>query len=473
MQLDPVSPVGLDRAERAREILAPAVSLLSSSLLLCCLVTLPDVVSGWRELSGLDDRLAGWSGVALVVAMATAGISLALCTRIGPGPPLALGVIAGVLGLALSREVGSGGQAVVAVVTLALAVGPLFAGGLCLAEGLAPAPARLALLGWLLPLVGGWGPVGWLALHGRSDDRTRIGLHPPGWALALITAVLLLGAVLTLLLEPRRRPDPWRAGWENTWAALAMVVIGAASIVMLVGFQSELTSTWARPVVLLGVAVVLAGLAACGWVLPLATARPAYTAVVVAFLVGPGCVHALLLVPARSSGSLSGWLLPILAMAGLIGAWVGWRTASDGATAGLVVMALAVAGGWVMPANQWVACAAAAPLCAGVAATGAGGLRTAAATRTGLRYVSLSGLGALLLGLICAAPIAWAFGVGMTGGEQADLRPGGRVLLGLSFAITVLAAAVVSVLPSQRRTHDVRATEHDAARLCGRNAPAP
>lgn len=448
------------------------VTLLSSSLMLCCLVTLPDVVLGWRELSALDDRLAGWGGVAVVVTMATSGISLALGTRLGAGPPLALGVVAGVFGLALSREMGSGAQAVLAILTLALAVGALFAAGLCLSEGLPPSQARLALLGWLIPLVAGWGLLGWLTTHEWSADATHVALHPPAWTLALTAVVLLLGAIATLLLEPRRQPDPWRSGWEDAWGALAMVVVGAACVVMLVGFQPELSSTWARPVVLLSLAVVLGGVAACGWVLPLDTARPAYVAVVVACLVGPGCVHALLLVPVRSSGPLSAWLLPILAAASLMGAWAGWRTASEGATAGLVVMTLAFAGGWVMPANQWAACAAAAPLCAGVAATGAGGLRTAASTRTGLRYVSLSGLGALLLGLICAAPIAWAFGAEMTGGEQADLRPGGRVLLGLSFAITVLAAAVVSVLRSQRRTQDVRAAVRDDARLRGRNTPA-
>ncbi|MDP9319106.1 MAG: hypothetical protein M3O94_08575, partial [Actinomycetota bacterium] len=58
----------------------------------------------------------------------------------------------------------------------------------------------------------------------------------------------------------------------------------------------------------------------------------------------------------------------------------------------------------------------------------------------------MAGLGALLLGMISAAPIAWALGAEMTGPDQ-DARPGGRVLLGLTFALAVLAAAACAVLP--------------------------
>ncbi|MDP9319107.1 MAG: hypothetical protein M3O94_08580 [Actinomycetota bacterium] len=78
-----------DRVERASGLLAPAVALLSSSLMLCCLVTLPDIATGWPALSTADNRLPGWSGAALVVAVATTAISLLLGTRRGSGPPLA------------------------------------------------------------------------------------------------------------------------------------------------------------------------------------------------------------------------------------------------------------------------------------------------------------------------------------------------------------------------------------------------
>ncbi len=431
-------------AERLRGLLAPVVALLGSSLLLCCLVTLPDVAVGWPSLGTANARLAGWSGVALVVAVGAAAVSILACARGGSAPPLAFGTTTAAVGLALSSDVTSGGQAVLALLLQAMAVGGLFAAGLCMLEELPAGLARATVVGWLLPWAGGWGTLGWFALHGRTSGVTRLGVHPPGLAIAAMTVVPLLWAVATLTLEPRREPAPRRRAWENAWAALGMLVVGGGALVMLLGFQPDLSVAWARPLVLLAAAAVATGLVGCTLAMPDAAARPAFVAVVAASALGPPCVHVLLLVSAEESGSLSRWVLVVLTLAGLAGVAAGWRRPRGGATLGLLLVAAAMAGGWVMPADEWLMAAAAAPLCLGVAAAVAAGLRLAASSRMRLRFVSVAGLSAVLVGQLAAAPITWALGAEITG--TADARAGGRVLLGLGFAGAVLGAATGAVL---------------------------
>jgi hypothetical protein len=446
-----------DLAEAARGRTAPAVALLASSLLMCCLVSLPDLVVGWPGLEAANARAAGWSGLAVVLAVGTAAVFVLLCPRLGSGPPLALGATASVLGLGLSGDVASGGQVVLVLVLLALAVGGLFAAGICLLEELPPRLATLAVLGWLLPWLGGWGVVGWLALHDRSSAETRLGLHPPLPVLTVVALLLLGWSVVTLLIEPPRRPAPARLGWENTWAALGIVVVGAGSLVMLIGFQPRLEASWGRPVVLLAVAVVAAGLVGVALVAPDAGVRPAYLAVVVALATGPGCVQALMLRSVAADGALSWWLLVGLAAVGAGGVLAGWRWPMPALPLGLLAMTGGVAGGWVMPAHQWVMLAAAAPLCLGTAAAAAGGLRWAAVSRMHLRFVAIAGLSGLVLGEVAAAPVAWALGAPITG--SADPRGGGRVLLGLTFALTVLSAAVCAVLLDRARLAAARTVD--------------
>jgi hypothetical protein len=116
-------------------------------------------------------------------------------------------------------------------------------------------------------------------------------------------------------------------------------------------------------------------------------------------------------------------------------------------------MALAAAAGWAMPSSQWLMTAAAAPFAAGLAASVAGGLRLAAANRMGLRYVATAGLTGLLFGLLSAGPLTWSLGAGVTGPFPAA-RDGGRVLLGLTFAVLVLVSGGASVLTRQTLTSD-------------------
>ena len=72
----------------------------------------------------------------------------------------------------------------------------------------------------------------------------------------------------------------------------------------------------------------------CGTAMPDVAARPAYLAVVVSLATGPACVHVLVLVSAEASGSLSAWVLLVLAAAGVVGVWVGWRWARVGVVRG-------------------------------------------------------------------------------------------------------------------------------------------
>ncbi len=448
----PGLPAG-DRAERIRRPLSPLVALLTATLALCCLVTLPAIVAGGPALLTIEPRLAGWAGIAVLLAVGTALASLVGCSRFGSAPPLALGATAAVLGLALAHGVTGDAQLVLALLALAVAVGALFGCGLCMVEELPPRWAAAVFVAWAGPLCGGWGMLGWVTLREHTSGATRLGVHAPGWVIVAGAALLLCWAVLTLVVEPQRPAGPPLAGWENAWAVFLVLVVAVASMAMLVGFQLDHRGVWVRPVILLVTAVALGGLIACGFLVPLPSARPAYVAATVALLAGPGCLHVMLLVASESSGPLGIWVAVLMSPAGLLGCWWGWRGAPAAASGGLLVMALAAAAGWWLPGQQWAMCAAAAPFAVGLAAATMGAFRTAAATRMGLRYVSMAGLAALLFGLLAASPLTWALGAELTDHVSAA-RAGGRVLLGLTFSLGVLAAAVVSVAQSRAGEDD-------------------
>ena len=448
----PGLPAG-DRAERLSRPLSPFIALLTATLALCCLVTLPATVAGGPALLTIDPRLAGWAGMAVLLAVLTALASLVGCSRFGSAPPLALGATAAVLGLALAHGVTGDVQLVLALLALGVAVGALFGSGLCMVEELSPRWAQAVFVAWAGTLAGGWGLLGWVALRRRATGVAQLGVHPPGWIIVAGAALLLCWAVLTLVVEPRRLPGPPLAGWENAWAVYLVLVVAVASTAMLLGFQPDHRDAWVRPVILLAIAAALGGLIAGGFLVPLPSARPAYVAVTVALLAGPGCLHVMLLVSSESSGPLGIWVAVLLAVAGLLGCWWGWRFAPAAASGGLLVMAVAAAAGWWLPGRQWAMCAAAAPFAVGLAAATMGGLRTAAATRMGLRYVSMAGLAALLFGLLAAAPLTWALGAELTDHVSAA-RAGGRVLLGLTFALAVLGTAVASVAQSRAGEDD-------------------
>jgi hypothetical protein len=109
------------------------------------------------------------------------------------------------------------------------------------------------------------------------------------------------------------------------------------------------------------------------------------------------------------------------------------------------LLGLAAAAGWAMPSNPWLMTLAAGPLSAGLAATVVGALRLDEGDRMGLRYLVAGGAVALVLGLVSAAPVAWALGGEITGGGSAA-RGGGRILLGLTLALTAAGASALTVM---------------------------
>lgn len=445
------------RVDKARRWSSPLVALATSGIVLSCLVTAAELALDEPALRNLTPHLGGWAGLAVIVATSVAALGMAAVPRVGPGPSLAVGSVGAVLGMALSRDVTSGRQLEIALLSLAVAVGACFAGGLALPTEL-PAPwSTLARAGSIAPLAAGWAPLAWLTLHARPRTRLVVGLPTSLWpvvaaAVLLTTYGALSRPAVPIVDAPATRVAD-RSRWQNAWAALATLVVGIGSVVMLVGFQTGAAS-WVRPVVLLTTASSVAGLAVCGWLVPDDSARAAYAATVVALATGPSCIALLLLVAARASGPLSTWTAVALTAAALVGVGVAWwaaRRAPTGTLGGsLLVLGLGAGAAWVMPTSQLAMVAACAPLCAGVGAAVTAGLQRGGATSPeALRFVGAGGLAALVFGLMAAFPLTWALGAELSG-RAIDDRAGGRVLLGLTFAIAVPAAAV-SVLGQPAR----------------------
>jgi hypothetical protein len=442
-----VSPTpALQQAERVRRLVAPAVAFFASALALCCLVTVPDVASGWPALVALEPAFAAWAGLGIVLAVAITIVLLLGASRLGSGPPLALGLVSAVVGLALSHDIGSGPQLVLALLTLSVAIGALLASGLSLSDELPGAAARRRVfVCWLAPLSIGWPVLGWLSLRERASSALGVGLHPPAWLIAVGVVLVLGWAVLTVATEPPRPAPAPVVGWENAWAALGVLTAAAASVTMLIGFQPNPHAPWVRPVVLLTTALVFIGLLACARLIPDGGERPSYLAVVTALIAGPVSLQLLALVAWQARDGLPWWTAAVPAAAAAAGCWTGCRRPRSAEGAGLLVMALATVGGWVLPSVPILMCAAATPLAFGLSATVSAAMHNVAAARMPMRFVAAGATVAILFGLLAAAPLAWALGSPLSGRFPAA-RDGGRVLLGLAFAAFVLASAAVAVL---------------------------
>lgn len=433
------------KTELVRRALAPLVALLSSALAMLCLVNLADVVAQVDGLAAVDARVGGWAGVGGLTSMAVAIVALLGAPRLGAGLPLAIGAAAAVFGLALGRAIVDDGQLALALVVLGLGVGGLLGGGACTAVDVPRRWRGATLAAYCLPLVVGPPSMGWLALHIPAGEDPRLSLHPPVWPLATVTATVVAWSALTLLLEPvgwRASPGPT---WDSAWTSLVIAIGVPTVVVMLLGFEPGVPYVWLRPLVVVGCAATVIGLGLAAYAVPMALARVGYFAGVVVALCWPTCIDLLLVAADAGESRLSVLAVTVLAGAAACGGALGWWRPGGAVVGGLLVFAGSAAGAWVVPGEPWLMVAAGAPMAAGAGAALLGGLRCAEGDLAGVRFVSAATVSTLVLGSLIAVPLSWALGGSVPDGEE-QARAAARVFLGLTFALTVLAAAYSSTL---------------------------
>ncbi|MEJ7774300.1 MAG: hypothetical protein WKF72_05760 [Nocardioidaceae bacterium] len=432
-------------AEVARLWLAPPVALLASCLALVCLTSVPDVVTDLEPLSAANERFVGWAGVGLIVALAVAAVGVLTAPRVGPGPALSLGAAAAVFGLALGSDIVDDLQAGLAFCLLGLAVGGLVSGAACMSLELDGRWRSASLIAWVVPLAAGWPMVTWVALHDAEIETGRIALHPSVWVLAPVSAVLVLWSVLSMLIEPVRVRRASEAAWESAWSSLLTVCGVTALLIMVLGFDPEISAAWLRPLVIVVTAALVVALVGVVTTIPTANARMGYVCVAVTGLCLPTCLQ-LAVVVSDAGQARVGWPVPaLLALMGVVGVSVGWMLADRVVWPAFIVVAGAAAGSWVMADGPWVMFASAAPLTLGAGAAIAAGIRLSSSGAMELRYAAMTVVGVIMIGVAISIPLGWSLG-GAVASNVDDARAAGRVLFGLTFAAAVLAAGYTATL---------------------------
>ncbi len=443
---DPAAVSAPGVAERARRWLAPPVAFLASCLALICLTSVPDVLTDLEELATANERFAGWAGLGLLLGLALAAVALLTAPYSGPGPALSVGAAAAVFGLALGSEVIDDLQAGLAFCVLGLAVGGLLAGAASMPLELPGWSRAATLVAWVTPLAAGWPLLTWVALHDPSVEGARLVTHPSVWALAPVSAVLVLWSALSMLIEPPRAGAGGGVeSWETVWSGLLAVGGASGLLVMLLGFESDVSRSWLRPLVIFGVAVVVVALAAVILALPSVSTRIAAAGVTVTGLCVPSCVQ-LAMVISDAGKERVGWqVVSILVAAGLAGVALGWAFADRAVAPALLVVAGAAAGSWVMPDGPWLMTASIAPMLLGAGAALAAGVRLAGADAMSWRFVAMLVVTVVMVGVTISIPLGWSL-AGAVAANVDDARAAARVFVGLTFAAAVMAAAYVATL---------------------------
>ncbi len=441
--------------ERLRRASAPGVALLACSLGLCCFVSLAYAVSDLGVLVAVNDRFIGWVGAASMLSLVTATGVMSLSARIGTGPALTLGVIAAVLGLTLAADLASGAHLALSLMLLGGGSGALLAGSICMATELPRPLARLALLAWSLPVAGSWPVIAWFSRHSSALDEAAVTVHPSWWLVSAAAATIALWSILNMLVDPHRLSPATSAPWQDAWSVLALACSLALLMVMLLGFDSGIGATWLRPVVL-----VTSGLVAAGWgwtarLVPGAKARLSFVGVVVPATTLPSLPQ-LLVVAADAGEKRVGWeWLLILTAFAIAGGGLGWRIgATQTIPYGLVVYALASAGAWIMPGQPWLMTCVAVPLVAAGAAVLVASLHGCSESRAGLCFVGFAVIAAIHLGSVFSLPFTWSVSgdLAQLSTSVDEVRAMGRVLFGLTFSASVLAAAYTWILSRRTRS---------------------
>ncbi|MBA2559639.1 MAG: hypothetical protein H0V07_07055, partial [Propionibacteriales bacterium] len=398
------------------------------------------VLRSFARLRAIDPRFVGWVGVAAMLCVAVAALCLLTVERIGSGPPLVLGAMAGVFGLILGHQVGRPDQLMLAIITSGFAAGALLGGAAGVSATLPDGLARIVAVAWAVPLVAVWPVLVRLSAHRAPGGNPDVVVHPPAWVVVLVTVAIGGWSVLTMLVEPAGVTGTAWSSWEDSWSVLLLVVAVALLLTTVVGFDPRFALVWLRPTVIVATAAAVAGWGLVMIVLPTQTARLAFVGVaVVGWLVPATATFAV----ARTDGEPArvGWLVVAILVVAAVG---GAALAACGQLAvipvGLAVMSVTAAAGWVMPMSHWAMLSAVAPLLAAAAAVLAGGFRLAATDSEASRLVGLAAVCALVLGGVVAIATSWAM-LGDVPVDADGFQAAGRLYAGLTVAVTSVAAS--------------------------------
>jgi hypothetical protein len=444
-----VPEVGL--AEHVRRLAAAPIALIASALGVVCVASVPDVLPALDDFALVDDRFVGWAGVGAVVGVVVAAVSLLAAGWLGSGPALSIGAAAAVFGLALANDVVDPFQLSLGQVLLGAAVGCLLGGAASMTFELPVLHLRLVMVAWTVPLLAAWPLLAWSghqAAPSTADATARLTEHPSVWLLAPASVLIVVWSAMTMLLEPERTGIHGGDDWESAWSGLLAITLGGGLAVMVLGYDTGLTAGWLRPLVLLSSATVIVTLAAATMLVPTAEVRVGYVCLGFVTLCFPITVQLLVLVADSGRSRVDGWVVALLVVAVRTGAAVGGLRPGV-SSIGFLVVAAGCAGAWVMPDAPWLMAAGAAPLSLGMGAVFGAGVREVSGSAVGWRFAAMAVIAIVLLGTVSSMALSWALG-GDVPTDVDSARAAGRVFLGLTFALGVMAAAAVFVLTPPR-----------------------
>lgn len=440
-------------AERLRRATAVPVAFLASALAVACVPNAVGLVPDLVLIAAADERFGGWAGLGVLAGTAAAALALATMQRTGAGPALSLGAAAAVFGLTLGHQVGDAVQVRLAFLLLGLAVGGLLTGAAGMAFELTGRLRSAVLLVWVIPLVSGWPVVAWVALHDAAGDTAQFAVHPPAWLLLPIVVTVVAWSALSMLVEaPRARfgAGPFAL---TPWTALLAVFGVAALVSMVIGFGDDIDVAWLRPLVIAFCGALVVVLGALASAVQVVAARAGYLALLVVALCYPASIQTLVAVTDAGDVRVTGPALAVLAASAVVGVVAGWWRPMTACWLGLLGVAAAASGAWVIPDTPWPMVAAAAPLAAAAGAAAAAGVRLSTVSPLALRFAVLTVAGVVLLGVVLSVALGWALG-GELAATTDDARAAGRVVLGLTVAASVLVsgylATLVPRLPQRR-----------------------
>ncbi len=446
-------PVGSDRAERLRKALAPPVALLASAMGLTCLLSMLAMVRSLAQLTVVDGQFVGWIGVGAAASVGVAAAGLRAGDRLGSGPPLALGAMAGVFGLTLGHAVNGSEQLAAAIVTCGVAAGGLLGGVAGMSADLPGGQARAVTLAWAVPLAAGW-PVLVRGAITTGAGVIDVVVRVPIWGSGAAASVVVMWSVLAMLVEPvTERVQGW-SSWEGSWAVVLLTCVVVLVAFTVLGFHTELSQVWLRPVIVAATAFAVAGWGLTLVVLPGSSAKLALTGVTAVMFVVPSTVT-FAIADARANPHPLSWvvvgLISLAAVGGGVVVTVGKRDGSTLVPGSLALCCVAALGVGVIPGDSAAIGLAVAVLLLGTGAVLVAALGSVAADLEATRFVGLAAVCALVLGAVVAVPLSWAL-LGEIPVRNPQLWAAGRLYAGLTVAGTSMTAAYTWVLRGRIRS---------------------